>query len=181
MSASAVSRIQCVRSEPVARLDEAAFTSFHSDTSRALWAFVYRVTGSASDADDIVQDAFLCLLRIDLSTADQEQWRRYLYRIASNLIVDRWRRVKRESGEETVVERTAPGQRFDQDADVAKIFSELSERDRALLWLAYVEGESHEEMAASLGVGRRSIKVMLFRARRRLRELLVARGVLVKS
>ena len=36
-------------------------------------------------------------------------------------------------------------------------------------------------MAASLGVGRRSIKVLLFRARRRLRELLVARGMLVKS
>lgn len=181
MTASAVSRIQCVRSEPVARLDEAAFTSFHRETSRALWAFVYRVTGSASDADDIVQEAFLRLLRADLATAEEEQWRRYLYRIASNLIVDRWRRVTRESGEEVVVEGSAPGGRFEQDADIAKIFSELGERDRALLWLAYVEGESHEEMASSLGVGRRSVKVMLFRARRRLRELLIARGVLVKS
>jgi len=165
----------------VARLDKAAFTSFHRETSRALWAFVYRVTGSASDADDIVQDAFLRLLRADLATAEEEQWRRYLYRIASNLIVDRWRRVKRESGEEVIVEGSAPGLRFEHDADVAKIFAELNERDRALLWLAYVEGESHEEIATSLGVGRRSIKVMLFRARHRLRELLIARGMLVKS
>ncbi len=116
-----------------------------------------------------------------LPTTDQELWQRYLYRIASNLIVDRWRRVKRESGEEAAAEHSTPGHRLEQDADVAKIFSELSERDRALLWLAYVEGESHEEMASSLGVGRRSIKVMLFRARRRLRDLLTARGVLVKS
>ena len=54
-------------------------------------------------------------------------------------------------------------------------------RDRALLWLAYVEGESHEEIASSLGVGRGGVKVMLFRARRRLRDLLQARGLLVNS
>jgi RNA polymerase sigma-70 factor (ECF subfamily) len=165
----------------VPRLDEAAFTALYRGTSRALWAYVYRVTGNASDADDIAQEAFLRLLRADLETPDEREWRRYLYRIASNLIVDCWRRVKRESGEEKAVEGSAPGARFEQDADIAKIFSELGERDRALLWLAYVEGESHEEMASSLGVGRRSIKVMLFRARRRLRELLIARGMLVKS
>jgi RNA polymerase sigma-70 factor (ECF subfamily) len=162
-------------------LDEAAFASFHARSSRPLWSYVYRVTGNAADADDIVQDAFCRLLVADLASTDEEGWRRYLYRIASNLIVDRWRRVKRESGEEAVVEGSTPGQRFEEDADVARIFSELGERDRALLWLAYVEGESHEEMATSLGVGRRSIKVLLFRARRRLRELLVARGVAVKS
>ena len=162
-------------------LGEAAFTSFYARSSRALWSYVYRVTGSSSDADDIVQDAFLRLLRADLATAEEEQWRRYLYRVASNLIVDRWRRRKREDGEAMTMEPSTSTRRFQDDADIARIFSELSERDRALLWLAYVEGESHEEMASSLGVGRRSIKVMLFRARRRLRELLVARGVLVKS
>ena len=162
-------------------LDEAAFSSLHRDQSRALWAYIYRVTGNAADADDIVQEVFLRLLRTQLETSDAKVWRRYLYRIASNLIVDRWRRAKREIGEEAVVERSSHGQRFEEDADVAKIFSELSERDRVLLWLAYVEGESHEEMASSLGVGRRSVKVLLFRARRRLRELLIARGLLVKS
>ena len=164
----------------MAVLDEAAFTSFHADTSRGLWAYAYRVTGNASDADDIVQQAFLGLLRADLP-ADRERWRRYLYRIASNLVVDRWRRQRRERAGEMAEEPTFSGGRFETDADVARIFSELAERDRALLWLAYVEGESHEEIASSLGVGRRSVKVMLFRARRRLRELLVARGVTVRS
>ncbi len=63
------------------------------------------------------------------------------------------------------------------DDDVARTFAQLTTRDRALLWLAYVEGESHEEIAASLGVGKRSIKVLLFRAKRRLRDLLQARGL----
>jgi RNA polymerase sigma-70 factor (ECF subfamily) len=139
------------------------------------------VTGSATDADDISQEAFLRLLRTELDTLDDEEWRRYLYRIAGNLIVDRWRRLKRESGQEAAVESTTPREGFESDADVARIFSELGERDRALLWLAYVEQESHDEMASSLGVRRGSVKVLLFRARRRLRELLVARGMRVKT
>ena len=63
---------------------------------------------------------------------------------------------------------------------VAKVFEELKPRERTLLWLAYVEGESHEEIAASLGVGRRSVKVMLIRAKRHLQDLLQARGILAK-
>jgi RNA polymerase sigma-70 factor (ECF subfamily) len=165
----------------VGRLDEAAFAAFHARSARPLRAYVYRVVGNAEDADDIVQEAFLRMLRADVPTADEEHWRRYLYRVASNLIVDRWRRRKFEAHEEMSQEPAAPRPRYEDDAAVAKIFSELKERDRALLWLAYVEGESHEEIASSLGVGRRGVRVMLFRARRRLRDLLQARGLLVKT
>ena len=41
---------------------------------------------------------------------------------------------------------------------VAQIFRELKPLERALLWLAYVEGESHDEIATSLGVGRRAFE-----------------------
>ena len=159
------------------RLDEAAFAAFHARSSRALRAYAYRVVGNSADADDIVQEAFLRMLRADVPADDEEHLRRYLYRVASNLIVDRWRRRKFEQGPELQSELSSAPPRLEEDADVAKIFSELKARDRALLWLAYVEGESHEEIASSLGVGRRGVKVMLFRARRRLRDLLQARGL----
>jgi RNA polymerase sigma-70 factor (ECF subfamily) len=165
----------------VGRLDEAAFAAFHARTARALRAYVYRVVGNTSDADDIVQESFLRMLRADVPADNDEHLRRYLYRVASNLIVDRWRRRAHESGEEMMPELASPRPRYEEDAAVSKIFGELKPRDRALLWLAYVEGESHEEIASSLGVGRRGVKVMLFRARRRLRDLMQARGVLVKS
>ena len=163
------------------RLDEAAFAAFHARTSRALRAYVYRVVGNPSDADDIVQEAFLRMLRADVPADNEEHLRRYLYRVASNLIVDRWRRRKHEEGEDAMPEPVTAPMRYEEDAAVAKIFAELKPRDRALLWLAYVEGESHEEIASSLGVGRQGVKVMLFRARRRLRDLLQARGVMVNS
>jgi len=165
----------------VGRLDEAAFAALHARSARALRAYVYRVVGNTSDADDIVQEAFLRMLRADVPAGDEEHLRRYLYRVASNLIVDRWRKRTHEQGEEMMPEPASPRPRYEDDAAIAKIFAELKPRDRALLWLAYVEGESHEEIASSLGVGRRGVKVMLFRARRRLRDLLQARGVLVNS
>jgi len=163
----------------VGGLDEAAFAAFHARTSRALRAYVYRVLGQAPDVDDIVQEAYLRMLRADVPADDDEHLRRYLYRVTSNLIVDRWRKRRHEQGEEMMPELASPRPRYEEDAAVAKIFAELKPRDRALLWLAYVEGDSHEEIASSLGVGRRGVKVMLFRARRRLRDLLQARGLLV--
>jgi RNA polymerase sigma-70 factor (ECF subfamily) len=165
----------------VSRLDEAAFAAFHARSSRALRAYVYRVVGNGSDADDIVQEAFLRMLRADVPAVDEEHLRRYLYRVASNLIVDRWRRRRHEQPGNLMPEQMSAPPHYEDDASVAKVFAQLKPRDRAVLWLAYVEGESHEEIASSLGVGRRGVKVMLFRARKRLRDLLQARGVLVKS
>jgi RNA polymerase sigma-70 factor, ECF subfamily len=176
MDAIAAAKIQCARPDAVARLDEAAFSSFYSRTSRALWSYAYRVTSNAADADDIVQEAFLRLLRAG-PEAGEDEWRRYLYRIASNLVVDRWRHRKRQQDDERATAPVAPHSTRRDDEDVARTFAELTARERALLWLAYVEGETHEEMALSLGVGRRSIKVLLFRARRRLRDLLKSRGL----
>ena len=160
-------------------LTEHAFGEFYRRHARAVWTYVYRVTGDAADADDIVQEAFLRLFQADGVPTDDEGLRRYTFRIAGNLIADRWRRRKRD-------ERRAPepvhvDQAGKRDIDVARIFSELKPRERALLWLAYIEGHAHDEIAESLRVGRSSVKVMLSRARTRLRDLLVARGVIERS
>ena len=55
------------------------------------------MTRHAGDADDIVQDAFCRLLRADVEGLDDEELRRYVFRIAGNLMTDRWRRAERET------------------------------------------------------------------------------------
>jgi RNA polymerase sigma-70 factor (ECF subfamily) len=52
---------------------------------------------------------------------------------------------------------------------------QLKPRERSLLWLAYAQGCSHEEIAAALGVKTASMKALLHRARRRLLALLGTR------
>ena len=45
--------------------------------------------------------------------------------------------------------------------------SRLRPRDRALLWLAYAQGASHDEIGSVLGLKSASVRSMLFRARQR--------------
>jgi RNA polymerase sigma-70 factor (ECF subfamily) len=45
-------------------------------------------------------------------------------------------------------------------------------RDRQLLWLAHAEGYSHREIAEVTGLGSASIRLLLFRARRKIARLL---------
>lgn len=158
----------------MARLDEAAFSAFYASHARSLWAYVYRVSGHAADADDIVQEAFLRLLRAGPDTGDDIARRRFLFTVAGNLLVDRWR--KPQPAAAGLRPDPEPPRDFATAHDLARTFGELPPRERALLWLAYVEEENHAAIAESLGVGKGSVKVMLFRARERLRDLLRAKG-----
>ena len=149
---------------------------------RPLWAYVYRVTRNAGDADDIVQDAFCRLLRADVEGLNDEELRRYVFRIAGNLMTDRWRRAEKEI---SWLDRLRGESRIDSgdvpDDTVSREFNELKPRDRALLWLAYVEEHNHQEIATALGVARGSVKVLLSRARAKLRKLLVTKGLTARA
>ncbi len=155
-------------------LTEHAFGEFYQRHARAVWRYVYRVTNDATDADDIVQEAFLRLFQADVEPSDEEGLRRYLFRVTGNLIADRWRRRARDERHARAPDES--GNRETRDMDVVRTFSVLKPRERALLWLAYVEGDTHADIAASLRLSRGSIKVLLSRARARLRDLLTARG-----
>jgi RNA polymerase sigma-70 factor (ECF subfamily) len=63
------------------------------------------------------------------------------------------------------------------ETDVGRIFARLQPRERALLWLAYVEGRSHAEIAQAMGLRAISVRVMLFRARAALARRLRRAGV----
>jgi RNA polymerase sigma-70 factor, ECF subfamily len=163
-------------------LTEPAFGEFYRRHARSVWVYVYRVTGNATEADDIVQDAFCRLLQAEVSALNDEDLRRYVFRIASNLIADGWRRSARHQSwltriGETIGIRQTP--RY--QADVSATFAELRPRERALLWLAYIERQDHAQIASSLGLARGSIKVLLFRARARLRDRLRSKGLNVNG
>jgi RNA polymerase sigma-70 factor, ECF subfamily len=162
--------------------DEASFASFYERTSRPLWAYVYRTVGNSADADEIVQDAFCRIASAGIVPLDDEERRRYLFRIAGNLITDRWRRASREQAWIAGAQREQPTSAVQPEPlGVEQLFQRLKPRERAMLWLAYVEGQSHETIAASLHVGKGSVKVLLSRARARLRDLLTSGGIMGES
>src|SRR5262245_4549071 len=82
-------------------IDEQLFHVFYARTAASLRAYASRVLGSATHADDIVQESYLRLVRSPPPTSDLQQLRAVLFRIASRLIIDHWRRgrVERASAE----------------------------------------------------------------------------------
>lgn len=159
-------------------MDEAAFEAFYKKTAGGIWAYIYRMTGDAATADDLLQKTFFRFLRGNPDIVDEEHLRRYVYRTATNLVLDHFRESKRERlrAPETMP-LAAPPDRADMSRDMARVFAELKPQERALLWLAHVEGNSHEEIADAIGVKAKSVKVMLFRARKRLGEMLTKKGL----
>jgi RNA polymerase sigma-70 factor (ECF subfamily) len=62
-------------------------------------------------------------------------------------------------------------------ADFSRVFQELKPRYREMLWMAYVEGSSHREIAEVVGLKVQSVRPLLFRAREKLAALLRKRGL----
>jgi len=159
-------------------MDEARFETFYRKTAGKIWSYIYRMTGDASAADDLLQKTFFRFLRSNPVIADEDHLRRYVYKTATNLVFDHFREAKRDRA--VAIEMPQSDFRADRGElrhDMMRVFSELKPQERALLWLAHVEGSSHEEIAESLGVKAKSIKVMLFRARKRLGALLSKKGL----
>jgi len=163
---------------PEFMIDEQAFHVLYRRTAGSLRAYAARVLGSASYADDIVQESYLRLVRSPPATNDPQQLRAFLFRVASHLIVDYWRRGRHESGrpDAAAETRTAPEANLPLRIDMARVFERLNPQQRQLMWLAYVEGADHREIAAALGLRERSVRVLLHRTRRKLAQLLSAGG-----
>ena len=161
-------------------LDEAAFGEFYRQTAPGLRALLRRCSEDAALADDILQEAYYRLLRARLPRGGPPELKAYVYRIATSLLADHFRRCGRERryAQQFVVGRpdaAAPPSR--PGSDTMKLFAELRPREQSLLWLAYVEGCNHREIASSLGLHPASIKVLLFRARRKFARALSAAGL----
>jgi RNA polymerase sigma-70 factor (ECF subfamily) len=160
------------------QMTEEAFGVFYERTARSLWAYLSRLTGDPHLADDLLQETYYRFLRANGSYESEAHRKNYLFRIATNLARDVHRRRRIEevvlrddqpSGQVEPADSTAKSMTH---TDLARAMAKLRPRDRSLLWLAYAHGSSHREIADTLGLKVASIKLLLFRARRRLATLL---------
>jgi RNA polymerase sigma-70 factor, ECF subfamily len=144
-------------------------------------------------ADDLMQETYLRMLRQRLSALDAAQRRAYLYKVAHSVLADHYRAVRRETKwseehaakggyESAEVEYSAAfedGSMLDPlglPLDMQRVLDTLKTRQKTLLWLAYVEGFKHHEIADVIGLKVSSVRVLLSRARAELAEKLRSRG-----
>jgi RNA polymerase sigma-70 factor (ECF subfamily) len=175
----AASRTASLSMNAEMHMDSEAFAAFYQRSARPLWAYLARVSGDPALADDLMQESYvryLCAANPPSHLADGEvAARRYLFRIAGNLLRDHWRRPRSTSIDDLPEELFATAQnsaQSDTQAVLGPALRQMRPRDRQILWLAYAEGYSHREIAEVTGLVSASVRLLLFRARRKMASLL---------
>ena len=165
-------------------MDEDEFRAFYERTARPLWSYLSRLTRDPQRADDLLQDAYYRFYRAGARHESEAHRRNSLFQIATNLVRDAARRPGRHRDvpleEEDALTglptsgAPAPERQAVIRTDLARALRQLEPVQREMLWLAYAQGASHDEIAGILGLRAVSIRTMLFRARRKLAGILGA-------
>jgi RNA polymerase sigma-70 factor, ECF subfamily len=156
-------------------MDSDAFAGFYQRSAPALRAYLLRVSQNSALADDLLQESYLRFLCATRPEGGEVNYRRYLFRIATNLMHDHWRKPRASSVDEVpehlLASVTALAD-MDSRATLDPAMARMKPRERQLLWLAHAEGYSHREIAEITGLAAASIRLLLFRARRKIARLL---------
>ena len=171
------SKVRAEAAEQAFHMNEQTFPIFYENTARPLWSYLSRILGNPTLADDLAQESYYRFLRATLKSEDAGYQKAYLFRIATNLARDHWRRAPhQEKGDAIDPEQVAADDRtaehVQQRSDLGRAMGGLKPREREILWLAYAEGASHKEIADVLGLRAPSVRLLLFRARQKMLKLL---------
>lgn len=79
------------------RREPAAFDALVETYSPRLYGYFYRLTGSRHDAEDLVQELFIRVVRMIGQYEHQDRFDGWVFRIAANLVRDRLRRTRRST------------------------------------------------------------------------------------
>lgn len=166
-----------------------AFRELVRRHSAELYRLAFSLVGNAADADDVVQQSFVGVLRGIDRFQGRSSLRTWLYTIVMNQAskTRRSRRVRQavpldaggliaaaddaaRGGSGGLPAARPPNPAVDGRLDVAVMLDALSPEHREVIVMRELQNLTYEEMAAALGVPRGTVESRLFRARRTLRE-----------
>jgi RNA polymerase sigma-70 factor, ECF subfamily len=146
---------------------ERIFEEHHASVFRA----AYRITGNATDAEDVLQTVFLRLLGRKADLAALTNPKAYLHRAALNAALDVVRARRNEaSAPLESVQDSAPAQTPEMRESLRRGLARLSPLMAEVFALRFLEGYSNQEIARMLSVSQARVAVTVHRARRQLRK-----------
>jgi RNA polymerase sigma-70 factor (ECF subfamily) len=164
-------------------MDSDQFAAFYQRSARPLWAYLARASADPALADDLMQESFVRFLTAGYPVDGEVAARMLLFRIGSNLLRDHWRRPRTSFLEDLPPAQSAAAflapdtsAQTDSRLTLSPALAQLRPRDRQLLWLAHAENYTHREIAQITGLAAPSIRLLLFRARRQMAQLLQKEG-----
>ncbi|MEZ5669170.1 MAG: RNA polymerase sigma factor [Alphaproteobacteria bacterium] len=157
--------------------DRGAFARLVDRHSARAFAVAYRMTGNRSDAEDVVQEAFIRAWRhADRWQPGRAAFSTWLYRVVTNAAIDQKRRPRHDDLEDVAepMDETPDAEESllvrQRNAAIAKASAALPDRQRQALALCYGAGLSNKAAADVIGVSVKALESLLIRAKRALRD-----------
>ena len=138
-------------------------------------SFLARRTGSAAEADDLLQEVFLKALHQGQDFCSLDNARAWLFQVARNLLVDRLRLAKEQVPlpDDLIAEGAPEAAPVDLLSHcLPRVLSELSAEDRDAIVLCDIQGMTQKAFAERLRLSLPAAKSRVQRARLRLRAQL---------
>jgi len=177
------------------KADIAAFNEIVARYKTKIYRYVYRMTGSAEDAEDLTQEVFVRMYTNIAGFRAEASLSTWLFRIAGNLCTDAFRRSKRERGVVSSLDASSmddegegvnatrdvpdwsqePDRLFGQQelgSQIEAALAKLPPKLRSAVILHDVEGLAYDEIAQTERVPLGTVKSRIFNARATLREYL---------
>jgi RNA polymerase sigma-70 factor, ECF subfamily len=164
----------------IQKLDQAALTSVFEQYAPLVYKYALRVCHSPLEADDVVGEVFSRLVDgLGKGIGPRENLRAYLYQTAYHLIIDNARRRKYYASPDELLQIRQDEDSIQEEAEThhnlqilqAAIHSNLSEDQKHVIILRFLEGFDLQETAAILGKDVNNIKVIQNRALAKLRKV----------
>lgn len=170
--------------------DTEAFERLYGIYSRRIVNYIYRMTGSRADAEDLTQDTFVQAHRKISTLKENRKFQSWLFRIAQNLVYQKFRGKRplldsidaEDSQELSDVQKLATPIRSPEAGVLAtelqemveKVIEELPEKYREVFVLSALHRLSYLEISEIVGRSLAAVKSDIHRARLKVREKIKA-------
>jgi RNA polymerase sigma-70 factor (ECF subfamily) len=155
------------------------FSELLESHEREIYRFVYRMTGNAEDASDLLQETFLRAFQAFPRLPEEANHRAWLYRIAHRQALNlfRSRRVRRAEPLERargLHDSNGHPESLEETRRLARALGQairdLTPRQRSALLLKKYEGLSYADVAAVLGSTEENARAHVYQAMRKIRD-----------
>lgn len=155
--------------------NERAFKRMYEEYASYALRTAYAITRNSSDASDVVQETFIRIYRNIDSFDIEKPFSSWFYQILLNesrrLLAKRNKHALPVEEEEVLDHLEMQGKRVDADEPLLRALEYLSEEDRSLIILKYIDRFTEKELAAMMELNVNTVKSRLYRARNRLKEI----------
>jgi RNA polymerase sigma-70 factor (ECF subfamily) len=170
---------------PTARQQEEGFLKAYDEYADALFRHCYLHLSDREQAKDLVQETFMKTWEYITAGHKIQNLRAFLYKVLNNLIVDLYRKAKREKitslsfledkGFEPMAAETASIETIVdvefKTEKVRKLLNQLEIKYREVIVMRYIDGLPPRDIAKTLGTTENNISVRIHRGLKKLRHL----------